>query len=262
MVTLLGVQFRRDAQAIAQEQSNLRRGLGEEVGIEFLSALDLAVDWQYPEVLMGRYHGVILGGSGDLDFDGGRPSDDEVRKISFELLGRLRPLFTYLFEHDIPTLGICYGHQIIGAFAGAQVKCLPEQRKVRSHEVRLLVDKKNYFLFSDLPDSFYAHYGHKDALDRLPEGAVLLMEGGEACRVSALQYRNNIYSVQFHPELNAADMIERVKHTPGYIPEGAVLEELFKDDPSTNTILRNFGRFVAAHAERVERIAVDQVCFG
>ena len=122
------------------------------------------------------------------------------------------------------------------------------QKKVKSHEVKLLVDKNNYFLFTDLPDSFYAYYGHKDVLDRVPEGAVLLMNGGESCKVSALQYRNNIYTVQFHPELNFSDMLLRVKNSKGYLPEGVTVEEIYKDDPHSNVILRNFGRFVAGRA--------------
>ena len=113
-----------------------------------------------------------------------------------------------------------------------------------------MVDKNDYFLFSDLPESFQAHYGHKDALDRVPEGAVLLMNGGDKCKVSALQYKNNIFTTQFHPELNFEDMTERMKNSPGYIPEGVVAEEIFKDDPHSNTILQNFGKFVAIQSNK------------
>ncbi len=248
MVKILGIQFRIKEKSISHEQETIIRELGSEVQIDFVSALDTSIDWHFPEVVLEGYSGVVLGGSGDLDFDGGRPSDDEARRLSYEILGRLRPLFEYIFEHDIPTLGICYGHQILGAFAGAQVHSDAAQKKTRSHEVRLLVDTNNYFLFSDLPNSFYAHYGHKDVLDRVPEGAVLLMNGGDQCRVSALQYKNNIYTTQFHPELTYRDMVERIKNSPGYLPEGVAVDEIFKDDPHSNKILKNFGRFVCEHA--------------
>ncbi len=248
MRKILTIQFRTNKNAIAQEQRSIAREIGDAATVEFVSALDTTIEWQYPEVVMESYGGVVLGGSGDFDFDGNRSENDVVRKISYEILGRLRPLFAYLFEHDVPTLGICYGHQILGAFAGAQVVYSEEQSKVRSHEVKLLVDKNDYFLFSDLPDSFVAHYGHKDVLDQVPEGATLLINGGEECQVSALQYKQNIYTVQFHPELTFADMVDRVKSSPGYLPEGIAVEEIFKDDPNSNTILRNFGRFVAKRA--------------
>ncbi len=251
MSKILVIQFRKNYTAISQEQTSLRREVGDYSQLDFVSAFDMAIDWQYPETIMGGYHGVILGGSGDLDFDGGRPEDDEVRAISYEILGRLRPLFTYLFDYDLPTLGICFGHQLLGAFAGAQVHSDLVQKKICSHEVKFLVDKNDYFLFSDLPDSFYGHYGHKDVLDRVPEGATLLMSGGEQCQVSALQYKNNIYTVQFHPELTVSDMALRVKNSPGYLPEGVTVEEIFKDDPNSNVILRNFGKFVSSRSETI-----------
>jgi len=243
---ILLVQFRTNPIAVEQERSSIVREVGGVCEVGYISALDKEVDWNFPEVLIAGYSGVILGGSGDLDFDGGRPADDEVRRISYELVGQLHSFFTYLFDNDIPTLGICYGHQLLGAFAGAQVHSDIAQKKVRSHEVKLLVNKNDYFLFTDLPESFYAYYGHKDVLDRVPEGAVLLMNGGECCQVSALQYRKNIYTVQFHPELNFGDMLLRVNSSKGYLPEGVTVEEIFKDDPHSNVILRNFGKFVAS----------------
>jgi GMP synthase-like glutamine amidotransferase len=245
MKKILVIQFRTNENSLLQEQTCLIRETKAFTYIQFISALDESIDWTEPEIIMAGYSGVILGGSGDLDFDGNRPLDDEVRLISNELVQQLTPLFQYLFDHDIPTLGICYGHQIFGAFAGAQVRFDEEQKKVSSHEVKLLVDKNDLFLFADLPNSFQAHYGHKDVLDRVPEGAVLLMHGGEKCKVSALRYKNNIYTVQFHPELTFNDMVDRIKNSPGYLPEGVAVEEIFKDDPNSNKILSNFGRLVA-----------------
>jgi len=244
MAKILVIQFRMNENSVKQEQGSIRRGIPDTINLEFIDAVDDNYDWHYPETIMKDFSGVILGGSGDLDFDGNRSEDDPVRKISYEVLGRLRPLFQYIFDNDIPTLGICYGHQILGAFAGAQVKYSKEQSKIKSHEVKLMVDKNDYFLFSDLPDAFQAHYGHKDVLDRVPEGATLLMNGGDSCKISALKYKQNVYTVQFHPELTFDDMLERIKVSPGYLPEGVAVEEVFKNDSNSNKILRNFGLLV------------------
>lgn len=245
MSKVLVIQFRTNPVAIAQERVSISRGLGSGVEVEFVDALDLSIDWNYSKVTIKNYQGIIFGGSGDLDFDGNRPEGDLVKRISLELLGKLRPLFQYLFDNDIPTLGICYGHQIIGAFAGAQVHCDKEQSKTCSHEVKLLVDKNKHILFTNVPDSFFAHYGHKDVLDKVPAGAVLLMSGGERCKVTALQYKNNIYTVQFHPELTFSEMVQRMRCSEKYLPEGVSAEEIFKDDSHSNTILHNFCRLVA-----------------
>lgn len=242
---ILTIQFRSNPSSREQEQAAIVREGGVYAEIEFVSALDESINWAEPATLMVPYQGVILGGSGDFDFDGGRALDDAARQQSYRFLEQFRPLFQYLFDHDIPTLGICYGHQLLGAFAGAQVRRDEVQKKTRSHQVKLMIDKNDYFIFSDIPDTFYAQYGHKDSLDRVPEGAVLLMNGGEACKVSALRYKNNIFTTQFHPELTLEDMLARMQASPDYLPEGVIAEEVFKASPDANRILRNFGKFVA-----------------
>lgn len=244
MAKILVIQFRLKDDSKKQEQVSIERKTKEGVKVDFLDALDQTIDWSFPEVIMSGYDGLILGGSGDLDFDGNRCVDDEMCRISYRLLEQLKPLFQYVFDYDVPTLGICYGHQILGAFAGAQVCYSEKQKKVCSHEVKFMVDKNEYFLFTDLPDSFYANYGHKDVLDRVPKGAVLLMNGGDKCKISALQYKKNIYTVQFHPELSYEDMISRIKMSPGYLPEGVLVEEIFRNESHSNKILTNFSKFI------------------
>ncbi len=246
MHKVLLIQFRLTESAVVREQKIIRQRIGASLEVEALSAFEEAVDWNNPEAILSPYSGVILGGSGDLDFDGGRAADDKFRAMSYETLERLRPLLSYLFTYDIPTLGICYGHQMIGAYAGARIHADPQQKKIRSHKVTVVANKTDHAIFSDLPNEFVAHYGHKDVLDRVPEGACLIMQGGDACQVSALRYQTNIFTVQFHPELTATEMVDRIKNSPGYMPHGGRPEEVFIDDPSSNKILYNFGRFIAA----------------
>lgn len=245
---ILFIQFRKNSESVEQEQACVVRDAGVYADVDFLSALDNTIDWNFPETIMENYQGLILGGSGEFYFDGGRAEEDPDRKISYEFLGKLRPLFQYVFDRDIPTLGICYGHQLLGAFAGAQVKVDHSQKKVSSHTVKLMINKNDYFLFSDIPESFEAQYAHKDVLDRIPEGATLLMNGGDTCKISALRFKNNIYTTQFHPELTYEDMVSRLKRCPDYLPEGKVAEEMFSETPHATHILENFGKLVAAQA--------------
>ena len=241
---ILVIQFRLRDKTLALEQQSIVREIGSDVTLEFSSALDTTVSWTKPEIVLKGYEGVIFGGSGDFDFDGGRTEQDQAKSTSYQLLEQLRPLLDYIFKHDIPTLGICYGHQIIGAYAGANVIHDETQKKNRSHAVSVVVNKDTYCICENIPDTFFAHYGHKDSLDRVPDGAVLLMNGGKACQVSALNYKQNIFTTQFHPELSFEDLFLRVEATPGYLPEGIMVDDAFTKTTEANTILYNFGKLV------------------
>lgn len=244
MAQVLLIQFRASISASALEAESIGRELGPDITLVRKSALDETLLWSEPERLLEGISGVIFGGSGDFYFDGARSHDDPARSMSYVLLERLSPLIEFLFNHNVPTLGICYGHQLLGAFKGVAVSHDVVQQKTKSHEVQMLAEANEYFLCSDVPRSFKAQYAHKDVLTAVPEGATLIMEGGECCRVSALSYSDRIFSTQFHPELNLEDLKKRRAAIPDYLPEGKVLEEVFEEAPDAHTILRNFGRMV------------------
>ena len=244
---ILILQFRKNAVHEALERESLARELGDQVVVEYRSALDDTIPWDDPEAILAPYHGLILGGSGDFDFDGGRSNHDASKQKSYELLERLQPLLAYVFAVDFPTLGICFGHQMIGAHAGATVCHDPSQKKSRSHTVAIVAQESDRLL-AGIPPTFAAHYGHKDSLDRVPDGATLLVHGGDQCRVSALRYGNKIYTTQFHPELILSDLHKRLEILPGYLPEGVSVEEVFVDDVASNKLLHNFATLVAAQA--------------
>ncbi|MFM2424049.1 MAG: hypothetical protein RLZZ70_438 [Candidatus Parcubacteria bacterium] len=247
---VLLVQFRTSTETARLELESVGRELGTTVVVRTASALDGELTWNNPRVLLDGVSGVILGGSGDFDFDGCRDVADPARIQSYELLDQLRPLLDYIFEHDVPTLGICFGHQLIGAYKGVTVHHDPTQSKMKSHQVELLVDTVDHSLLQDLPRSFSAQYGHKDVLATVPVDARLVMCGGDCCQISALAYQKNIYTVQFHPELSVADMYKRVETTPGYLPEGCTVEALFEDSPAANRLLHNFASLVISQSDQ------------
>ncbi len=246
---ILLIQFRHNPVHSELETSSIVRELGPAVATYRVSALDDSIDWNDPKSLLESYDGLILGGSGDFDFDGGRDVSDVAKVQSYTLLERLRPLFNYVFSVDFPTLGICFGHQMVGAYSGAVVRHDPLQKKSRSHKV-FVVAAEVPALLSGMPDTFYAHYGHKDSLDQVPAGATLLVQGGAECRVSALRYLENIYTTQFHPELTVDDMYKRLELLPGYLPEGVDVSAVFSDATESNRILRNFSELVMRCSER------------
>lgn len=234
--TITLIQFRDNPLAATLEYESISRELGSGVAVQrqcARTATDLLMQ------IVAASDGVILGGSGDYDFDGNRPSDDEVRRAARAFLHTLTPALAYLHDVDKPVFGICFGHQLLGAFHGTKVYHDVKQSKIRSHTVERIVDVHHPYL-TGVPPVFTAQYGHKDVLDRVPNGSTLLGHGGEGCLVSMLAYSQNIISTQFHPELSVEDMHRRVSVIPGYLPEGAMVEELFLESPDAHRLLRNF----------------------
>ena len=60
-----------------------------------------------------------------------------------------------------------------------------------------------------MPEVFDAYLGHKEAVARLPEGAVLLAST-DTCPVHAFRIGRNVYATQFHPELDGVAICDRI----------------------------------------------------
>ncbi|MCE9541656.1 type 1 glutamine amidotransferase [Candidatus Kaiserbacteria bacterium] len=200
MKKILVVQSRITEARIERERENYRRSIGNRAGVDFLSAVDSKLAWETPESLLENFDGIIFGGSSDFDFHGGRPLEDPMRLMSTIILSRAKALVSCAEEHRIPVLGICFGHQLIAEMHNGHVSNDGEQSKRGAFQVSLTEAGEADALFADMPKKFFAQYEHKDSATKLPHGATVLASGA-ACRFSALKYGENIYSLQFHPEI-------------------------------------------------------------
>lgn len=233
------IQSRKRPDVLALEQKQYRTALLGAGEVNFVSSLDESLSWADPTLLLSNTRAVIIGGSGEFDFDGGRTDDDPARTTSHAILDRLTPIIQYVKEQKIPMLGICYGHQLVGEVYGARVVHDLTQNKVGTFAVELTKEGCEDPLFAELPREFLAQYGHKDSLSSLPAGATVLAVG-ERCRFSALRYGPLFYTLQFHPELTAQDSIEKLANSPGYLPEGGMPEDLIRESPEASTLIPRF----------------------
>lgn len=239
METLL-IQSRRKPEMIAIEQAEYRRALGPLVTLTSLSALDESLPWHSPQELLNKTQLIILGGSGEFDLDGGRDENDPARTTAHTIQSRLRPLIEYIVEHDKPTFGVCFGHQLIGNVSGGALQNDHAQKKIGTHDIDVHTTDE---LLSHVPTQFAAQYGHKDSLTKLPHGAQLLAKAPN-CSFAALRYGTNVYTTQFHPELTKDDVVRRLENTPGYLPEGVSVHSVVRESPEASTLLE---RFVERH---------------
>jgi GMP synthase-like glutamine amidotransferase len=239
MKKILLIQSRRTPKKSNAEHERFMRTLGRRAHIEIVSSTDVTQDWQSPATLVESHDVVLIGGSSDFFFDGGRDESHPERTGSWDVLERLRPTISYLLEKAIPTMGVCFGHQIISAIHDGKVMHDHAQRKMGTYQVALTESGKEDPLFRHLPEKFDAQYAHRDAVTTAPNGSVLLAQS-PTCRFSALRFGPSMYTVQFHPELAAADLLANAEAINEYLKEGQSIHEVVRESQVASMILPLF----------------------
>ena len=107
----------------------------------------------------------------------------------------------YIYERNLPILGVCYGMQLITQQLGGIVA--QGQAREYGHAIMHLSDIKSP-LFEDLPEASAAWMSHGDRVEKLPPGFRSLAYT-ENSPLAVMGNDGNIYGLQFHPE---------VAHTP------------------------------------------------
>lgn len=105
---------------------------------------------------------------------------------------------------DFPTLGVCFGHQVLAAAAGCEVERHPVARELGTIELRQTGAGQQSPLFRDIPERFKVQETHEDVIWDVPDGSgIRALAENEHNSYQALAYTEHIYSVQFHPEITA-----------------------------------------------------------
>ncbi len=118
------------------------------------------------------------------------PCTPKEAGISVELIQRLAGKF--------PILGVCLGHQAIGAAFGGKIIRAPKLFHGKTSEIHH--DKKG--VFRKLPDPFTATRYHSLIIERrsLPRELTVTAETGDGIIMGVRHHRYNLEGVQFHPE--------------------------------------------------------------
>lgn len=101
-----------------------------------------------------------------------------------------------LIETDLPLLGICFGHQIIGIHHGAYASRMREDRDWQ--EIEQMEESP---LFHRLPQLMVMMEDHCETIS-IPQHFKLIASS-DACINEAMQHTTkSIFGVQFHPEVS------------------------------------------------------------
>jgi len=190
------------------------------VELEFLSIYSGDIDFEHPENLLKKYEKVIIGGSGEILLS----ENDEKAQFVFN---RTKPLIKYVLEKDFPTLGVCFGNQLIGRYLDVPIDSIAEMGEAGFQTVHVSDRGEADPLFIDVDNPIAVAMGHKDSMLTLPRGSKHLAYS-DKCQTQAFRVGKNVYGVQFHVELDEEDLKERLKLYPhyealslGYNAEGA-----------------------------------------
>ena len=103
------------------------------------------------------------------------------------------------YKNKIPMLGICLGHQAIGASFGAKIVKMKKVMHGKTDNITIL---KNSNIIKNIPNNFIATRYHSLEISNknLPKEIEVLAENKEKS-IMAIKVKNKkIYGLQFHPE--------------------------------------------------------------
>lgn len=107
-----------------------------------------------------------------------------------------------LVERDVPTLGICFGHQLLAHAMGGLVEDNPKGVEVGTVTTHLTGACAHDPLFSGMETSIFVQVSHQQIVSRLPDGAVSLA-WSEMDQNHAFRLGDHAWGIQFHPEFDA-----------------------------------------------------------
>jgi GMP synthase-like glutamine amidotransferase len=102
-------------------------------------------------------------------------------------------------ERGMPYLGVCLGHQLLGAALGGRVGKAP-QAEVGILDVELTAAGRQDPLFEGIADRFKALQWHGAEVSEAPPGATILARS-PLCGVQAMRVGLHAYGMQYHCEI-------------------------------------------------------------
>ena len=148
------------------------------------------------EIRARHYKGIIFTGGPNSVFDMASPHYQKE-----------------ILDLGIPVLGICYGCQLVAWMRGGKVATAPVSEYGK---IEVTVNTKSP-LFKGIPEKSVMWMSHTDYISAAPEGFEIVGTTGD-CPCAAMENRkDNIYAVQFPPEVTHSQFGKQVLHNFLYV---------------------------------------------
>jgi GMP synthase-like glutamine amidotransferase len=218
---ILVLQFRTD---VSKEHEKICIPKMSEQSQDLFEFVDIyEKDFNYENLLekiKNEKQAIIFAGSGEY-YIGSENDTPEMQARVDHMRENICPIIDYVIENKYPLLGICFGHQLLAKCRGGDVAHDEAQAESGGFQVYINEEGKNASIFKDMPEEFNVVQGHKDCVNRVPDGVKVIGEAKD-CKVQVIQYNNNAYTVQFHPELDMQGLKDRFDLYPSYLPQGEI----------------------------------------
>lgn len=148
-------------------------------------------------------------------------------------------------DREVPTLGVCYGHQALARVLGGKRIVGPSKTpEVGWAKIEILSDDP---LFDGLNRTFYSAVRHFDEVYEIPSGAEHLARS-ERCAIQAFRMSNRkVYGIQFHPERTESGMQKTFEQFSGVKNRQHIIGEKLRNAYDATVAARIFRNFLDSH---------------
>jgi len=161
----------------------------------------------------------------------------------YAYLKGLERVIDVILNNKIPTLGICFGHQLIHYLMGGEVIRNPLGLEIGITRLSLTIEGMSDPLFSGMnPVRTDVYSSHADVVTRTAPGSVILARSDQT-DVQATRIVGHIGTIQFHPEYDRDRMAFIIRKNWDWILNQHYYNPLYVTDPhvilSRNRQIRN-----------------------
>ena len=116
-------------------------------------------------------------------------------------LPAVRELIRQASAAEVPTLGICLGHQLCAVALGGEIMVNPQGRQLGLLDVGWTAAAVDDELMAGLVAGRRAMHWNDDIVTRLPDGATRLATASTG-EVQAARHAPSVWGIQWHPEVD------------------------------------------------------------